>query len=106
MTPVAGRPCGYDRHDVLGRTKPELKGEELPLETAALLSAHALGALDPDEADEAERLIAVSPACRRAFEEALETAAAIALATEPVEPSPELRERILAAARRLGGAGA
>jgi hypothetical protein len=78
-----------------------MSGDELPVETAALLSAHALGALDPQEADEAERLIAVSQACRRAFEEALETATAIALATEPVEPPPELRERILAGARRL-----
>jgi anti-sigma-K factor RskA len=87
-----------------------MRGDELPVEIAALLSAHALGALDPDEADEAERLIAVSQACRRAFEEALETATAIALATEPVEPPPELRRRILAAARRLrdgdGGADA
>jgi anti-sigma factor RsiW len=78
-----------------------MRGDELPVEVAALLSAHALGALDPDEADEAERLIAASDECRQAFEEALETAAAIALAIEPVEPPPELRERILAAARRL-----
>jgi len=83
-----------------------MSGDELPVETAALLYAHALGALDPEEADEAERLIAASPTCRRAFEEALEIAAAIALATEPVEPSPELRERILAGARRLRDGGA
>jgi anti-sigma-K factor RskA len=81
--------------------------EELPVETAALIAAHALGALDPGEADEADRLIAGSDACRRVFEEALETAAALALATEPVEPPAELRGRILAAARRLrdGDAG-
>jgi hypothetical protein len=78
-----------------------MTGDELPVETAAILYAHALGALEPDEADEAERLIAVSPACRRAFGEALEAAAAIALATESVQPPPELRERILAGARRL-----
>ena len=67
----------------------------------ALLSAHALGALTPDEADEAERLIALGGPHRRAFEEALETAAALALATGDAEPPPELRARILAAVRRL-----
>jgi anti-sigma factor RsiW len=78
-----------------------VSGGELPLGTAALLSAHALGALEPDEAEEAERLIASSEACRAAFEEALETAAALALATAETEPPPGLRERILEAARRL-----
>jgi anti-sigma factor RsiW len=82
-----------------------MRGDELPVEVAALLSAHALGALDPDEADEAERLIARSDECRQAFDEALEMAAAIALAIEPVEPPPELRERILAAVRRLADGG-
>jgi hypothetical protein len=79
--------------------------DELPIETAALLSAHALGALSEAEAAEADRLIATSEPCRRAFEEALETAAEIALATEPMEPPPELRERILAAVRRLRANG-
>lgn len=72
---------------------------EIPLETAALLSAHALGSLDPDEAAEADRLIESSEACRRAFEDALETAAAIALATTGITPPAGLRARILAAAR-------
>ena len=83
------------------RPGSELSGDELPAETAALLAAHALGALDPDEQVEADRLIATSPACRRAFEEALETAAAIAFAVEAVEPPPDLRARILVAVRRL-----
>jgi hypothetical protein len=83
-----------------------MSGRELPEESVAMLYAHALGALDPEEADEAERLIGACPTCRRAFEEALEIAAAIALATESVEPSPELRERILAGARRLRDGGA
>jgi anti-sigma-K factor RskA len=71
----------------------------LPDETVALLSAHALGALDAGEGEEAERLIAASPECRQAFEDALETAAALALATAAAEPPPELKARILAAAR-------
>ena len=74
-------------------------GQDLPIETAALLTAHALGALGPEEAEEAERLIATSDACRTAFEEALETAAALAVATGEVEPPPGLRARILAAAK-------
>lgn len=74
---------------------------DLPLETAALLSAHALGALDQDEAEEAERLIAESEACRKAFEEALEAAAALALVMVESEPPPDLRGRILAAVRQL-----
>jgi anti-sigma factor RsiW len=72
---------------------------ELPIETAALLSAHALGALAPDEAAEAERLIATSEECRAAFEEALEIAAALAIATADDAPPPGLRTRILDASR-------
>jgi anti-sigma-K factor RskA len=79
--------------------------DELPDTTAALIAAHALGALDEDDATEAERLIAGSDACRRVFEEALETAAALAVATVAVEPPPELRERILAAVRAMRDGG-
>jgi anti-sigma-K factor RskA len=74
---------------------------DLPIETAALLSAHALGALEPDEAEEAERLIATSEACKEAFEQALETAAALALAMAESEPPPDLRARIMVAVREL-----
>lgn len=73
--------------------------QELPAESAALLTAHALGALEPDQALEADALIVASEAARVAFEEALETAAAIALATADAVPPPELRDRILDAAR-------
>jgi anti-sigma-K factor RskA len=66
----------------------------------ALVAAHALGALEPEEAAAAERLVATSPACRALFGETLETAAALALATASAAPPPSLRERILAAARR------
>jgi anti-sigma-K factor RskA len=71
----------------------------IPDDVAALISAHALGALDPDQAALAEKHIAASDDCRRAYEDALETAAALALAVVDSEPPAELRERILAAAR-------
>jgi anti-sigma-K factor RskA len=71
----------------------------IPDDVAALISAHALGALDPDQAALAERHIAASDDCRRAYEEALETAAALALAVADSEPPAGLRDRIVAAAR-------
>ena len=71
----------------------------IPDDVAALISAHALGALEPDQAALAEEHIAASDDCRRAYEDALETAAALALAVADSEPPAELRERILAAAR-------
>lgn len=71
----------------------------IPDDVAALISAHALGALDPDQAALAEKHIAASDDCRRAYEDALETAAALALAVADSEPPAELRDRILAAAR-------
>jgi anti-sigma-K factor RskA len=72
---------------------------QIPDDVAALISAHALGALEPDQAALAEEHIAASDACRRAYEDALETAAALALAVADSEPPAELRGRILAAAR-------
>lgn len=78
-----------------------MSAQDLPIETASLLSAHALGALEQGEAAEAERLISSSDVCRQAFEEALETAAAIAFLAEPADPPAELRGRILAAVQRL-----
>jgi len=71
----------------------------IPDDVAALISAHALGALEPDQAELAEEHIAASDACRRAYEDALETAAALALAVADSEPPVELRDRILAAVR-------
>jgi len=71
----------------------------IPEDVAALISAHALGALDADQAALAERHIAASDDCRRAYEDALETAAALALAVADSEPPAELRDRIVAAAR-------
>jgi anti-sigma-K factor RskA len=72
---------------------------QIPDDVAALISAHALGALEPDQAELAERHIAASDACRRAYEDALETAAALAMAVADSEPPADLRDRILAAAR-------
>ena len=74
--------------------------DDLPTDVAVLISAHALGALEPAEAEEVERLIAGSDTARRVFEELLDTAAAIALAADGGAPPRDLRERILAAARR------
>jgi anti-sigma-K factor RskA len=71
----------------------------IPDDVAALISAHALGALDPEQAADAERHIAASDDCRRIYEEALETAAALALAVAESEPPADLRDRIVAAAR-------
>jgi anti-sigma-K factor RskA len=71
----------------------------IPDDVAALISAHALGALEPDQAELAERHIAASDDCRRAYEDALETAAALAMAVADSEPPAELRGRIVAAAR-------
>jgi anti-sigma-K factor RskA len=71
----------------------------IPEDVAALITAHALGALDADQAELAERHIAESDDCRRAYEDALETAAALALAVADSEPPADLRARIVAAAR-------
>ena len=72
---------------------------EIPEDVAALITAHALGALEPDQSELAERHIAASDACRRAYEDALETSAALALAVADSEPPADLRGRIVAAAR-------
>lgn len=72
---------------------------QIPDDVAALISAYALGALEPDQVEQAERHIAESDDCRRAYEDALETAAVLALALDDSEPPAYLRDRILAAAR-------
>lgn len=71
----------------------------IPDDVAALITAHALGALEPDQAALAEQHIAASDDCRRSYEDALETAAALALAVADSEPPADLRDRIVAAAR-------
>ena len=71
----------------------------IPDDVAALISAYALGALESDQVALAEQHIASSDECRRAYEDALETAAVLALAVADSEPPAELRGRIMAAAR-------
>jgi anti-sigma-K factor RskA len=74
----------------------------IPQEIAELISAYALGTLTADEEALAERHIAESDDCRRLFEDALETSAALALCVVDSEPSSRLRDRIVAAARAEG----
>jgi anti-sigma-K factor RskA len=75
----------------------------IPEDVAALITAYALGALEPDQAALAEEHIAASDDCRRAYEDALETAALLALAVADSEPPADLRDRIVAAARSERG---
>src|SRR4051794_230621 len=69
--------------------------EELQL----LVSLHALDALEPDEAAAVAAHLTDCDACRTAFDEALETAAMLALTAPGAEPPAGLRERILTSAR-------
>ena len=78
----------------------------IPDDVAALICAYALGDVDAEQAALAEQHIAASDDCRRAYEDALETAAALALAAAASEPPAALRERIVAAARAEGAPGA
>ncbi|HEY8491442.1 MAG TPA: anti-sigma factor [Dehalococcoidia bacterium] len=64
------------------------------------VDAYALGALDAEEVRAVEAHLAGCPRCAGEAADALRAAAALAL-TSPLErPRPELRERVLAAARR------
>ncbi|MDT4952840.1 MAG: hypothetical protein QOJ02_978 [Acidobacteriota bacterium] len=60
-----------------------------------MLAAHALGALDEAEARELKAHLEGCAECRAEASAWLETAAALAYATPPVEPPAELRSRIL-----------
>ena len=68
-------------------------------ELEVLVSAHALDALEPGEADAVQAHLAGCASCRAAFDEALETAAALALSVPGAEPPADLRDRILTVAR-------
>ncbi len=68
-------------------------------ELEVLVSAHALDGLEPAEAAAVAAHLADCEACRAAFDEALETAAGLALSIPAAEPPADLRGRILAAAR-------
>lgn len=68
-------------------------------ELEVLVSAHALDALEPAEAEAVQAHLAGCAPCRAAFDEALETAAALAMGVPGAEPPADLRDRILSAAR-------
>ncbi len=71
-------------------------------EAQALTAGYALDALDDDDRREFERHLLTCATCRAEVDELRETVGALALAVDPVEPPPALRERILADARRGG----
>lgn len=59
------------------------------------LAAHALDALDENERRELDSLLAEDASLRADFAGLRETAAALSFAAEPLEPSAEVRSRIL-----------
>jgi anti-sigma-K factor RskA len=63
-----------------------------------LLPAHALGALEPDQAAAVEAHLAGCPECARELVRWRRATEEIAGAAPPVVPSPALRQRVLAAA--------
>lgn len=64
-----------------------------------LAAAYALGALTPDEARRFETYVAEAPETQREVAEYREVAALLALGGSGAEPSPDLRERVLARGR-------
>ena len=65
----------------------------------AMIPAHALSALDAEEARAMNQHLSECAECREELADWESTSAALALHTEPVEPSPELRDRIMSAIR-------
>lgn len=64
-----------------------------------LLEEYALRLLDPRAEEAVERQLADDPAARARVRELRAAATALALDLEPIEPSPELKQRLLSAAR-------
>ena len=64
-----------------------------------LSAAYALDALTPEEREEFERHLEDCPECRDEVASFRDVAGSLALAADGPTPSPELRDRILAAAR-------
>ncbi|MEO9175652.1 MAG: anti-sigma factor [Gaiellales bacterium] len=62
-----------------------------------LIPAHALDALEADDALQLETHIETCEACRRELDDMRETTALLAFATDPVEPPASLRAKILEA---------
>jgi anti-sigma-K factor RskA len=67
-----------------------------------LVAPYALDALDPEERDAFERHLEECEQCREQLAEIQVATSALAYAAEGPEQAPELRERILEAARRDG----
>jgi len=65
----------------------------------AMIPAHALSALDAEEARVMNQHLSECADCRTELADWENTAAALALSAEPVEPSPEVRDRIMSAIR-------
>src|SRR5688500_4673928 len=63
------------------------------------LELYALGLLDERETAAVERLLREDPAARQRARELREVVSVLAFDTDPVEPSPDLKARILDAAR-------
>jgi anti-sigma-K factor RskA len=60
-----------------------------------LIPAHALDALDADDAVQLEAHLETCDACRRELDDLRETTALLAFVTDPVEPPASLRAKIL-----------
>ncbi len=67
-------------------------------ELRMLIAAHALDALDADDATAVREHLVGCTECQASFDEAIEIATAIALTAPVADPPPALRDRILAAA--------
>lgn len=72
-------------------------------EAREILPLHALGALDGADREALEAHLAGCPACREALREEVQAVAVLAHAPAQVAPRPELRARVLAAARSAPG---
>ena len=64
-----------------------------------LTAAYALDALDPEEERSYEQHLAGCERCREELAAFSEVAGSLALAVDPAEPAPALRDRVLVAAR-------
>ena len=72
------------------------------MSTHELVAPYALNALDDGERIEFERHLDRCKDCQEVLPSLLDAAADMAYAAGPAEPAPELRERIVASARRGG----
>jgi anti-sigma-K factor RskA len=65
-----------------------------------MITAHALSALDRNDADVLSKHLSECSECRTELSDWETTAASLALSADPVAPSPQVRERILGAIRQ------